>query len=132
MFSTTSSQSETKRLRENGVKRSILPGSSGLLRQGRSMSIRQPRTQFNCSRLIVLRGIDAAEAGVIGVGVGSTEARVVEGVERVETNLQADLFGGAEVFRKTDIQVIHSAATHVAPACWIRADVSGEILVYTV
>src|SRR5215469_12381001 len=64
---------------------------------GSSISKRQPCSQLNCSRLVVLRGIDAAEARVIGVRIGSTEAGMVERIERVEAKLEAGLYGRAEV-----------------------------------
>jgi hypothetical protein len=57
---------------------------------------------------------------------------MIEGVEGLEAQLELGPLGGMEVFENSQIQLVHTAGAHIAPAGGIVANVGGEILIDTV
>src|SRR5215469_1886507 len=66
--------------------------------------------------LVLLIECDAAELRASGVGLGSGEADVVEGVEDFEAVLQPELLAELEVLEHATIDVVDAAGANSAPA----------------
>src|SRR5215470_12147202 len=113
------------------------PGRNELLRleektfdaQFRQVLKRQLQRHLDLPGVVQLNRIDTTEIRTSRVRVGAPEARVVEGVESLETELGFYLLQELEVLIEPKIQLVHTAGPDVTPAGRIPAHIIAEILV---
>src|SRR5579864_1401731 len=92
----------------------------------------QLSTHLDGSGVILLRRCYPAECRVPRVRIGCGEARMIQSVECLETDLQLRFLGRAEVLEEPQVGFVDTAGANASPTRGIVANVGAKILVGTV
>src|SRR5262249_44032232 len=73
-----------------------------------------------------------SEIGAGGIGIGSAETGMVEGVESFAAQLRFPAFTNTEILVDSKIQYVHAARSNIRPTGGIAPHIVSQIVIYSV